>query len=72
MVPGGLRGVTIPHDWLWMKGSTEQPQYPHRARTVRASQQVLPLRKKYAKNCATIGHTNFSGIFPILIPPPPT
>ena len=32
MVPGGLWGVTIPPDWLWMKG-TEQPQYPHRAHT---------------------------------------
>ena len=33
MVPAGLCGVTIPPDWLWMKGSTEQPQYSYRACT---------------------------------------
>ena len=27
----------------WMKGSTEQPQYPHCARTARAPRQGLPL-----------------------------
>ena len=36
----------IPPDWLWMKGSTEQPQYPHRGRTARAPRQVLPLNLK--------------------------
>ena len=33
MVPGGLSGVTIPPDWLWIKGSAEPSQYLHRART---------------------------------------
>ena len=43
MVPGGLLGVTIPPDWLWMKGSTEQAQYPHHTGTAHAQRQVLPL-----------------------------